>query len=257
MFWAIGSWVTSGSSFFVAVYAFQHCFLGLQSLCFGFGFGRGRDLLLRLRRHLHGKPSYSFVSVFLLFLLPYPGRWGFSFLLGSLRSSASIQQVFCTSCSTCQCIFDAFVGRKVISTSYSSTILKVPPLVLILIGTYSKSWSSPRGSKENWKTLRLKWRMETRKDYINRKKKGSYNYHIKNTIQVFYYTQEATLKTALIYCNELVTWKMKHKFMRVLLLDGLKETFSYVTRFLIFFYFERHGTSEFTVEPEDRKKTKN
>ena len=45
--------------------------------------------------------------------------------------------------------------------------------------------------------------------------------------------------------------------MRVLLLDGLKETFSYVTRFLIFFYFERHGTSEFTVEPEDRKKTKN
>ena len=44
--------------------------------------------------------------------------------------------------------------------------------------------------------------------------------------------------------------------MRVLLLDGLKETFSYVTRFLIFFYFERHGTSEFTVEPEDRKKTK-
>lgn len=46
---------------------------------------------------------------------------------------------------------------------------------------------------------------------------------------------------------------MKHKFMRVLLLDGLKETFSYVMRFLIFFYFERHGTSEFIVEPEDRK----
>ena len=28
----------------------------------------------------------------------------------------------------CRCIFDVFVGRKVISTSYSSTILKVPPI---------------------------------------------------------------------------------------------------------------------------------
>ena len=27
----------------------------------------------------------------------------------------------------CRCIFDIFVGRKVISTSYSSAILKVPP----------------------------------------------------------------------------------------------------------------------------------
>ena len=28
-------------------------------------------------------------------------------------------------CSTCRCISDVFVGRKVISTSYSSTILKL------------------------------------------------------------------------------------------------------------------------------------
>ena len=32
---------------------------------------------------------YSFVSVFSFFLLPYPGTWGVSCLLGSLRSSAS------------------------------------------------------------------------------------------------------------------------------------------------------------------------
>ena len=52
---------------------------------------------------------------------------GVSCLLGSLRSSASVQQVFCRSCSICRCIFDVFVGRKVISTSYSSTILKDLP----------------------------------------------------------------------------------------------------------------------------------
>ena len=48
-------------------------------------------------------------------------------LLGSLRSSASIQQGFCRSCSTCRCISDVFVGRKAISMSHSSTILKVSP----------------------------------------------------------------------------------------------------------------------------------
>ena len=70
---------------------------------------------------------YSFVSVFFFFLLPYPGTWGVSCLLGGLRFSASIQKVFCRSCSTCRCISYVFVGRKVISTSYSSAILKLPP----------------------------------------------------------------------------------------------------------------------------------
>ena len=62
---------------------------------------------------------------FLFFLLLYPGTWGVSCLLGGPRSSVSIQKVFYRSCSTCRCISDVFVGRKVISTSYSSTILKV------------------------------------------------------------------------------------------------------------------------------------
>ena len=70
-------------------------------------------------------PSLFFCLCFFFFLLPYPGMWGVSCLLGSLRSSASVQSVFCRSCSTCRCIFDVFVGRKVISTSCSSAILKV------------------------------------------------------------------------------------------------------------------------------------
>ena len=53
--------------------------------------------------------------------------------MGSLRSSASVQYVFCRSCSTCSCIphVDVFVGRKVISLFYSSSILKVSSILPI------------------------------------------------------------------------------------------------------------------------------
>ena len=77
-------------------------------------------------------PSLFFCLCFFFFLLPYPGMWGVSCLLGSLRSSASIQWVFYRSCSTCRCISDVFVERKVISTSYSSAILKVFWFVCLL-----------------------------------------------------------------------------------------------------------------------------
>ena len=70
-------------------------------------------------------PSLFFCLCFFFFLLPYPGMWRVSCLLGSLRPSAGIQQVFCRSCSTCRCVFYVYVGWKVISMSYSSAMLKV------------------------------------------------------------------------------------------------------------------------------------
>ena len=72
-------------------------------------------------------PSLFFCLCFFFFLLPYPGMWGVSCVLGGLRSSARVQWVFCRSFSTCRCISDVFVGRKVISMSYSSAILKLLP----------------------------------------------------------------------------------------------------------------------------------
>lgn len=42
--------------------------------------------------------------------------------------------------------------------------------------------------------------------------------------------------------------------MRVLLFDGLMETFSYVLRSLIFFYYEIYGASECIGQPQDRQK---
>ena len=48
---------------------------------------------------------------------------------GCLMSSASIQKLFCGIYSMFKCSFDEFVGEKVFSSSYSSTIL-APPLFL-------------------------------------------------------------------------------------------------------------------------------
>lgn len=66
------------------------------------------------------------LSLFLFCLLPYFILWRLACPFGSLGPSASVQKVFCRSCSSCRCRFDVFWGRKVISTPYSSTILKVP-----------------------------------------------------------------------------------------------------------------------------------
>ena len=53
--------------------------------------------------------------------------------MGGLTSSASVQWVFCWSSSTCRCISTVSVGRKVISTSYSSAILPLLPRMTFLL----------------------------------------------------------------------------------------------------------------------------
>ena len=80
--------------------------------------------------------SLFFCLCFFYFLLPYPGTWGVSCLLGSLRSSASVQYVLCRSCSTRRFVSDLFVGRKVICVSYSSAILKHTKLLLFVFLDY-------------------------------------------------------------------------------------------------------------------------
>ena len=87
---------------------------------------------------LHGSlplvqvPSLFFCLYYFFFLLPYPGTWGVSCLLGGLTSSASVQWVFYRSSSTCRCISGEEIsfGKKVISASYSSTIFSSLPKIL-------------------------------------------------------------------------------------------------------------------------------
>ena len=56
---------------------------------------------------------------------------------GCLMSSASIQKLFCRLYSALKCSFDEFVGEKVVSPSYSSTILRPPPLLNFLCSFFS------------------------------------------------------------------------------------------------------------------------
>ena len=49
---------------------------------------------------------------------------------GCLMSSAGFQKLFCGICLAFKCSFDEFVPEKVVSPSYSSTIL-APPLVFL------------------------------------------------------------------------------------------------------------------------------
>ena len=65
----------------------------------------------------------SFVSLFIFCILSYLLLKTMGCFFGCLMSSASVQKLFCGICSLFKCSFDEFVGEKVFSPSYSSTIL--------------------------------------------------------------------------------------------------------------------------------------
>ena len=52
---------------------------------------------------------------------------------GCLMSSASIQKLFCGIYSAFKCSFDEFVGEKVVSLFYFSTILGLPPAIFFFL----------------------------------------------------------------------------------------------------------------------------
>ena len=91
--------------------------------------GVWKPLFLRLPSR-DGTPSLPLLSLFFVFYI-------FSYLLlktmgcfsGCLMSSASIQKLFCGIYSAFKCSFDEFVEEKVVSPSYSSTILGLPLLM--------------------------------------------------------------------------------------------------------------------------------
>ena len=70
----------------------------------------------------------SFVSLFIFYILSYLLVMRMGCLSGCLVSSASIQKLFCESCSAFKWSFDELVREKVVFPSYSSTILGLPPL---------------------------------------------------------------------------------------------------------------------------------
>ena len=73
----------------------------------------------------------SFVSFFVFYIFSYLFSKTMGCFSGCLMSSASIQKLFCGIYSAFKCSFDEFVGEKVVSLSYSSTILRPPPLLVL------------------------------------------------------------------------------------------------------------------------------
>ena len=71
----------------------------------------------------------SFVSLFIFYIFSYLLLKTIGCFSGCLMSSAGIQKLFCGIYSAFKCSFNEFVGEKVVSPSYSSTILG-PPLCL-------------------------------------------------------------------------------------------------------------------------------
>ena len=69
----------------------------------------------------------SLVSLFIFYIFSYFLLKTMGYLSGCLVSSASLQKLFCGICSVFKWSFDEFVGEKVVSPSYSSAILGLPP----------------------------------------------------------------------------------------------------------------------------------
>ena len=74
-----------------------------------------------------------FVSLFIFYILSYLLLKTIGCFSWCLMSSASIQKLFCGVCSAFKCSFNEFVGEKVVSPSYSSTILGPPPKLFLRI----------------------------------------------------------------------------------------------------------------------------
>ena len=66
----------------------------------------------------------SFVSLFIFYIFSYLLLKTMGCFSGCLMSSANIQKLFCGIYSAFKCSFDEFVGEKVVSLSYSSTMFR-------------------------------------------------------------------------------------------------------------------------------------
>ena len=76
-----------------------------------------------------GAPSLPLLSLFVFYVFSYLLSKTMGCFSGCLMSSASIQKLFWGIYSAFKCSFDKFVGEKMVSPSYSSAILGLPPFI--------------------------------------------------------------------------------------------------------------------------------
>ena len=76
-------------------------------------------------------PSLPLLSLFVFYIFSYLLSKTMGCFSGCLVSSAGIPKLFCGLYSAFKCSFDEFVGEKVVSPSYSSSILRLPPPIFV------------------------------------------------------------------------------------------------------------------------------
>ena len=76
------------------------------------------------------KTPYLFCLSFVFYIFSYLLSKTMGCFSGCLMSSAGIQKLFCGIYSVFKCSFDEFVLEKVVSPSYSSAILGLPPILM-------------------------------------------------------------------------------------------------------------------------------
>ena len=88
-----------------------------------------------------------FVSLFIFYIFSYLLSRTMGYVSGCLMSSAGIQKLFCGIYSVFKCSFDEFLGEKVVSLSYSSTILGPSASTLHLKQLENEEMKNPRVSR--------------------------------------------------------------------------------------------------------------
>ena len=108
----------------------------------------------------------SFVSLFIFYILSYLLSETTGCLSGCLMSSASFQKLFCGICSVFKWSLDEFVGEKVASPSYFSTILGPHPQADSLSseppGKLSGQKTNKQTNKQAKKKQKNKWGLANR-----------------------------------------------------------------------------------------------
>ena len=112
--------------------------------------GVWKILFLRLLS-LDGAPSLPLLCpFFVVYIFSYLLSKTMGCFSGCLMSCAGIQKLFCGLYSAFKCSFDEFVGEKVVSPSYSSTILGPPPWRKLL----RVPWTARRSNQSILKDIR-------------------------------------------------------------------------------------------------------
>ena len=94
----------------------------------------------------------SFVSFFVFYIFSYLLSKTMGCFSGCLMSSDGIQKLFCEIYSEFKCSFDEYVGEKMVSPSYSSTIFNNSP-ASFLIGMRRALPARSQREKGDWRAF--------------------------------------------------------------------------------------------------------